>query len=169
LSGCPFTHKKLESEITFPGFVHTTCVVCFDPFCDKCSGSAKGQCIECISGKEVSDGICIDSIHIPTKETYWFPFLVFSCLWVIFALILKLVCKKKRKIAFIPLALPVVVFISLIMALYDGVSLYSAKGASVAGSITLIVGFVLPFVLQFCYLAFVQFRLTRDQLFQEFR
>ena len=55
------------------------------------------------------------------------------------------------------------------MALYDGVSLYSAKGASVSGSITLIVGFVLPFVLQFCYLAFVQFRLTRDQLFQEFR
>lgn len=71
------------------------------------------------------------------------------------ALILRLACKKKRKIAFIPLALPGVAFFSLIMALYDGVSLYSAKKASSHATMVLIFGLVLPFILKFGFLVFM--------------
>mmetsp|Transcript_39905 Transcript_39905/g.52225 ORF Transcript_39905/g.52225 Transcript_39905/m.52225 type:complete len:239 (+) Transcript_39905:460-1176(+) len=68
-----------------------------------------------------------------------------------------------------PLAIPGVVFFSLIMALYDGVALYPEKGASTAGMMTLLFALVLPFLLQLAFVAFLQKRLTRDPLFIEYR
>ena len=52
------------------------------------------------------------------------------------------------------------------MVIYEGFVLYSSKGADSSAMMSIIFGFLLPFLLlQFGFLAFVQFRLTRDQLF----
>ena len=76
---------------------------------------------------EVSNGVCIESVMKEGEDKYWFPFLVLSCLWLIFALIYKLMCRNKRKVAYLPMAIPGVAFFSFILALYEGLSLYYEK------------------------------------------
>ena len=39
--GCPFPQKPFDSKDTYPGFIHTTCITCFDSFCEKCSGTGE--------------------------------------------------------------------------------------------------------------------------------
>ena len=122
----------------------------------------------------LQDGICIDRDEKVAVESpdgsYWFPFLVFSCLWIIFALILKHSCKKKRNIGFIQLAIPGVALFSLLLAIVDGASVYQDKGAPTEGVAVLIIGIVLRLViLQVAFILFRIFSLNRDELFQDFR
>lgn len=63
------------------------------------------------------------------------------------------------------MAIPGVALISLIMALYDGIALYPQKGAENAATAMLIFGLVLPFIPQFCFLAFMQLKLVPDVLY----
>ena len=114
-------------------------------------------------------GICIDPIKEIGPDNYYFPFLVSSCIWLLITLIVKLSCRKKRQVAFIPMALPIIVSISFLMAIFDGVYLYQSKNAKSSAVMMLLFGLGLPFILKFCLVPFVQFRLKRDQLYSNFR
>ena len=171
VTDCPYSLKKLESDDTFPGFLHTTCVKCHDPYCDRCSGPEEGQCMECMLSKDVKNGICVDSIEEPKPDSYPFPFLVCSLIWVALALLLFFLCKKRkqRQVFFLPLAIPGVVFFSLIMALFDGAVVYPGKKQYTAATMVILFAIILPFLLQICFLLFVQLRLTKEPQYLDFR
>ena len=58
-----------------------------------CSGPGEDQCVLCTPGMVVENGLCIESVPSPGADKYWFPFLVLSCIWLIFALLYKLICR----------------------------------------------------------------------------
>ena len=55
------------------------------------------------------------------------------------------------------------------MALYDGAVVYPSKQAYTAATMVILFAIILPFLLQICFLLFVQLRLTKEQQYLDFR
>lgn len=85
--------------------------------------------------------------------------------WAILSIILTRI-NRKRKSHYLPMAIPGVLLVSIIMALYDGLYLYRDKDTAEHANATLICAFGIPFFIQVFYLVLYVRNLKKDPAFK---
>ena len=81
----------------------------------------------------IEDEKTFDVANVLEDESiYLFPFALSTLVWVIVSFILtRVVVKREKRIAyFLPMAIPGIVLISILMAIYDSAWLYPEKGVT---------------------------------------
>jgi len=118
-------------------------------------------CEPCLWPKVIDGSVCRE----PDSQSavYFFPFAIVAALWLLFAIIFSSV---KRQIYFPALAIPGVLLVSLLLALYEVVDLYPTRRAAEFTKMTLITTFGIPLCVQIGFALILFCKLANDVAFR---